>query len=151
MATLLRMSIALTLCLVTPAVIGFLWDKSPTSDSHEEIVELENRWLQAKDPKTLQAILADDFIHVLPAGFITKEEQIQYLTGNKNNDGEPRQFEDLRVRVFGNVAVTNGAVVERVANGKIRKTLFTDVFAFRDGKWQAVNAQETPLADSPAK
>ena len=29
-----------------------------------------------------------------------------------------------------------------------RKTLFTDVFAYHDGKWQAVNAQELPAAEA---
>ncbi len=64
-------------------------------------------------------------------------------------DRETRRFEDLRVRVFGSAGVVNGIVVATSANGKIRKTIFTDVFAYRDGKWQAVNAQELPLAEAP--
>ncbi|HET6886911.1 MAG TPA: hypothetical protein VFH87_03205 [Candidatus Udaeobacter sp.] len=35
----------------------------------------------------------------------------------------------------------NGAVIEATEHGE-RKTLFTDVSAYRDGKWQAVSAQE---------
>jgi hypothetical protein len=38
----------------------------------------------------------------------------------------------------------NGVVVETTDYGE-RKTLFTDVFAYRDGKWQAVSAQELPV------
>ena len=26
------------------------------------------------------------------------------------------------------------------------RTVFTDVFAYRDGRWVAINAQETPVA-----
>jgi hypothetical protein len=37
-------------------------------------------------------------------------------------------------------------VIETTEHGE-RKTLFTDVFAYRDGKWQAVSAQELPLTD----
>jgi len=50
----------------------------------------------------------------------------------------------MHVRVYGNVGIVNGVVVE---TGAVRQeTLFTDVFAYRDGKWQAVNAQELPAA-----
>jgi hypothetical protein len=53
----------------------------------------------------------------------------------------------LHVRIYGNVGIVNGMVVE-AGSGAPRKTLFTDVFACRDGKWQAVNAQEVPAADA---
>lgn len=38
--------------------------------------------------------------------------------------------------------LVNGAVIETTDRGE-RKTLFTDVY--RDGKWQAVSAQELPV------
>ena len=149
MASLARMSVALTLCLVMPVVIGFLWDKPPSRNTHDDIVQLENQWLQAEDnPKTLQSILADDFVHLAPDGLVTKDEQIRYLTTHRNGQEQGKHFEDMRVRMFANIAIANG-IVASAENGKIEKTLFTDVFAYRSGKWQAVNAQETPLADSP--
>jgi hypothetical protein len=42
------------------------------------------------------------------------------------------------------VGIVNGVVVE-ADTGSPHKTLFTDVFAYRDGRWQAINAQELPL------
>ena len=147
-----RMSVALTVCLVLPVVIGFLWDKPPASDAHDTIVQLENQWLAGEgDPAVLQSILADDFVHVLPMGLVTKQEQIDYVRGHPASHGELKHFEDLRVRIFSDVAVANGTVVASSRDGKIVKTLFTDVFAYRNGKWQAVNAQETPLAKSPGQ
>ena len=150
MSSGVRMAVAFTLWLVLPAAIGIFWDKPAAISTHDAIVQLENRWLQAEDdPEVLQSILADDFIHVLPVGFITKEEQIRYLRSRQpNRKGKTKHFEDLRVRVFGTAAIANGIVVAS-ENGKIDKTVFTDVFAYRHGEWQAVNAQETPLGDSP--
>jgi hypothetical protein len=55
-----------------------------------------------------------------------------------------KRFEDLHVRVYGETGIVNGAVIETTDRGE-RKTLFTDVFAYRDGKWQAVSAQELPV------
>ena len=59
----------------------------------------------------------------------------------------PHPVQDLRVRIFGTVGIATGIVVHESA-GKVRKTAFTDVFAYREGKWQAVSAQELPLDDT---
>ena len=110
-----------------------------------DLMQLEKKWLDAEDdPGILESILADDFIHVLPAGFVTKKEQLEYLRHYPAAHRDLKHFEDLRVRIFGTAAVVNGVVVATSADGKTRKTLFTDVFALRSGKWQAVNAQELP-------
>ena len=58
---------------------------------------------------------------------------------------QSQRFEDLHVRVYGEAGIVNGAVIETTEHGE-HKTLFTDVFAYRDGKWMAVSAQELPVA-----
>ncbi len=152
MASIYRMSVALTVCLVLPVVIGFLWEKPPANDAHDAIVQLENQWLAGEDdPAVLQSILADDFVHVLPVGFVSKSEQVDYARGHSGDHREGRHIQAMRVRIFGNVAVATGMVVASRGNDRIEKTLFTDVFARRNGNWQAVNAQETPLAESPGQ
>jgi hypothetical protein len=115
--------------------------------SKEELPKLENRWLAVeRDPNALEDILAPDFLHVVSAGIITKEEQLKFLRQHPApKQRSEKHFEDLRVRVYGEVGVVNGAVIE-TADGTKHKTLFTDVFAYRHGKWQAVNAQELPVA-----
>ena len=50
------------------------------------------------------------------------------------------------MRTYGNVGIVNGMVVTTIGVAT-QKTLFTDVFAHRDGKWRAVNAQELPVAE----
>lgn len=97
------------------------------------------------DPNSLESILADDFVHVLPVGFVTKREQLTFLRTHPHSSRETKHFEDLKIRIFGSAAVVNGVVVATDANGKVRRTLFTDVLAYRDGRWQAVNAQELAL------
>jgi len=110
-------------------------------------MELEERWLAAEDnPQVLESILADDFIHVLPSGFVTKAEQIRYVRSHpRPHHGATKHFENLKIRIYGDAGVVNGMVVVTDGDGRTRKTLFTDVFSFRNGKWQAVNAQELPL------
>jgi hypothetical protein len=120
---------------------------TPGTDQHRALEALEQRWLGVEDdPSALESILADDFIHVLPMGFVTKREQIDYMRAHPApKDGTTRRFDDLRVRVYGIAGVATGIVVATAPDGKTDRTAFTDVFAFRDGRWQAVNAQELPL------
>ena len=96
------------------------------------------------DPQALESILADDFVHVLPSGIITKRQQLDFQRMYQRIDHIKRNFEGLRVRIYGDVAIANGAVIAMDERGSTRKTYFTDVFARRNGRWQAVNAQEDP-------
>ena len=114
--------------------------------SKQELPALENRWLQVEDdPVALEGILAPDFLHVVPGAIITKDQHLQFLREHPASGRRPeKRFEDLRVRVYGEAGIVNGVVIETTDNGE-RKTLFTDVFAYRDGKWQAVSAQELPV------
>ena len=114
--------------------------------SKQALLDLENHWLQVEDdPAALESILAQDFLHVVPAGIITKGEQLSFMRRHPRREQGSKHFENLHVRVYGNVGIVNGEVVAAGKQGA-QKTLFTDVFAYRDGKWQAVNAQELPVA-----
>ena len=116
--------------------------------SKQELLDLENHWLQVEsDANALESILAPDFLHVVPAGIITKDQQLSFMRRHPAADETTKKhFEDMHVRVYGIVGIVNGIVVETGAGGS-RRTLFTDVFAYRDGKWQAVSAQELPAAE----
>lgn len=149
------LAVALLCCAAAVALArntAFAGDSS--SAAQQAVTQLERRWLQNEyDPAALNSILADDFVHVLPNGFISKQQHIAFVQAHPQQKLLKRQFEQLRVRVYGSVAIANGIVAELPAkaakDGPALKTLFTDVFAFRSGRWQAVNAQETPM--SPKK
>ena len=112
----------------------------------QEVLNLEDHWLQVEDdPNALQSVLAPDFLHVVPVGIISKKEQLDFMRKHPSRDQSSKHFEDMHVRVYGNVAIVNGMVVA-ISGRSIQKTLFTDVFAYREGKWQAVSAQELPVA-----
>jgi len=58
----------------------------------------------------VQSILADDFVHVLPIGFIGKDDHLGYLRQHTNAFPGTKRFEELRVRIYGDVAVATGIV-----------------------------------------
>ena len=98
-------------------------------------------------------ILAEDVVFVSPAGPVGKEQWIARAKQRPAPDAnETRRFDDLRIRVYGEVAIVNGAVVRTdLTHGSAIKEAFTDVFVRHDGRWQAVNSQQTPRNSAAAK
>lgn len=77
---------------------------------------------------------------------LTKAQHIQVSSTHLPPSDLTKYFEDLQVRVYGDVGIVNGSVVATNKNGDIAaETVFTDVFVYRDGRWQAINAQENAV------
>jgi hypothetical protein len=118
--------------------------------NREAIIELENEWLShISDAPTLERILADDFVHPVPAGvFLTKQQHIRWAVAHPHAASWRSTFERLDVRVYDKTAVATGIVSATEHPGdKPQRTIFTDVFVFRDGRWKAVNAQENEISN----
>lgn len=141
-----RMILALCGLLAAFLPVGLVSNAQPDGDhAKHQLLAIENEWLKSEgDPQALEHILADDFVHALPSGFITKQDQIGFVrTHHFPPDNFKRHFEALRVRVYGTAGIVNGIVVAtNSAGATVKRTVFTDVFAYRSGHWQAVNAQE---------
>ncbi|HEU4752157.1 MAG TPA: nuclear transport factor 2 family protein [Armatimonadota bacterium] len=111
------------------------------------ICALEHEWLQARDAATLERILASDFVHPVPSGvLLTRAQHIAWVVAHPRPESSKARFESLRVRFYGTTAIANGVVVAQAPGQAPRRTVFTDVFVYRDHRWQAVNAQENVVA-----
>lgn len=133
------------------AAVG--WGREPgdaarAGRDEQGLIAIERAWLNAENAATLERILAPDYVHVIPgAGFITRDQQIAWFKSHPIPPGVKRRFEDLRERIYGDVGIVNGVVVRTTSDGAApRRTLFTDVFVYREGRWQAVNSQENEAA-----
>jgi hypothetical protein len=94
-----------------------------------------------RDQEFYRGYLADDAVAVLPAGVFGKEDVIASL-GASQVPFQSSKIEDTRVRVLG---PDTGIVTYRatLATGVM---LVTTVYARRDGTWQGVLYQQTPLS-----
>lgn len=127
--------------------------RRPVSSS-AAIVRLEHEWLlagQTGDVATLNRILASDMQRPYPpeGSFIGKREMVDYARSHQSThpDTPLPQFSELHVRVYGDAAIARGILTTTDPQGKlIRKSLFTDVFIRRHGRWQAVSAQENVVS-----
>lgn len=112
------------------------------------VVALEHEWLSAGDSATLERILAPDFLHpVFTGDIIDKAQHIAFVAAHPTRASTHTRFARLDVRVYGTAAIATG-IVDAVQDGKqgVRRTVFTDVFVKRAGRWRAVSAQETEVA-----
>jgi hypothetical protein len=117
------------------------------SNDRQTLERLEHEWLQSEhDGPALQRLLADDFLHPVAAGvFLTKQQHIDWAVSHPAPTGRRKSFENLLVRVYGATGIATGIVLDVSPDGHRTRTIFTDVFVRRGGRWQAVNAQENAI------
>jgi ketosteroid isomerase-like protein len=121
------------------------------SEIEMHIKDLENQWNDAAlhhDVATMNRILAQDVVDTRSTGRVQgKAEDLADL-----KSGEPKldssSVNAMKVRVYGSVAVVNGHYVQKgTYKGKdiSGEGRFTDVFVSRQGRWECVSTQETPV------
>jgi hypothetical protein len=124
-----------------------------TADKDRQaLLALEDSWLRGEhDAATLERILAADFVHPVATGdLLTKTQHIHYSTKYLPPTGLKQRFDNLTVRLYGDVGIVTGIVITSDEHAKdVDRTIFTDVFAYRDGRWQAINAQENRMEEKP--
>jgi len=100
--------------------------------------------LKKKDDATLGCLLAEEFQDVDPQGNISDRA----TTLAKAADHRPthNELSELTPRVYGDFGYIRGLATATDAQGKIMaRVRFTDVYVYRDGRWQAVAGQESML------
>jgi hypothetical protein len=124
--------------------------KRTASGDRQAIIALENQWIDAKESATLDRVLANDFVHPVYTGdIINKTQSIDWLMKHPRPANRHARFARLDVRLFGDVGQAYGAVsVSDDTGAEVSRSVFTDVFVYRDHRWQAVSAQETVVAES---
>jgi ketosteroid isomerase-like protein len=116
-----------------------------TTGDGEAIARIEQQIAKAwvsHDRATIDAILAPEWSVTDASGHIlTKQQVLDETFGSTDRRIDTMMIDDVRVRLYGNTAVTTGRTR---ATGSYRGTSssvvlrFTDVFIRRDGRWQVV-------------
>lgn len=104
------------------------------------------------DYKYFDRIEGDEFIFTSPSGeVITKKQD---LAGEKDchKFNGSYNLEETQISLYGNTAVFTGRVAISGKNkeGKdfTHRSRFTDVFTWRDGRWQIVAGHSSKIADT---
>ncbi len=74
---------------------------------------IERQWLASEhDRAALGRILAEDFLHPVPAGvFLTKAQHIDWAVRHPAPSGRQQRFDQLRIRRYGDVGLVTGLVI----------------------------------------
>ena len=124
---------------------------SDRSKTESELLALETAWddaVVAKGTTTLRRIIADDFVMIGANGTVSDKRQLIEGIANPQLQIEPFQTEDVRVRIYGNVAVLTGRYSQRGRwKGQAYETAarYTAVYLRSGGSWRAVSAQATRI------
>lgn len=124
-----------------------------TSEVAELLGDIEQRlataWVEG-DCSFIEQILADDWsVTDLTGRVLKKAEVLEEAFGTKDRKVVSMQIDDVNVRSFGDWAIVTGRTQAageyqgEVAEVTLR---FTDVFALRDGNWQAVASHATLIS-----
>jgi len=146
-AALIRPSYCI-LVLITGCHMKALAQHRTVESDREALVALENKWLRSEHTATeLDSILASDFVHPVVTGdLLDKAQHIHFSSMPLPPANLQNHFDGLKVRLYGDVGIVNGLVVTTNDKGEeVRRTVFTDVFVYRDQRWQAINAQENEV------
>jgi hypothetical protein len=148
----LTRTLSVTLCILLLASVSISGPVRTTDSATEEFVNfLEDAWVYAivhKNFNVLNHIIADDFVGTSPNGFrYTKQEAISDLQSG-SYVVRSMVLDNVKVRVFGDTAVVTLYQNEHSKFGdedSSGRYAFTDVWVKRDGAWQAVASQGTPV------
>jgi ketosteroid isomerase-like protein len=103
-----------------------------------------------RDLAALERLYADDYTVTDDSGAITNKTQELDRLRVGSAVYESTSYEDVRVRVYDNVAIVagRGTVKGRGKNGAFHKRYFsTNVFVNQKGKWRAVAAHISGVKD----
>jgi uncharacterized protein (TIGR02246 family) len=135
-------------------------EKIDTAAISAELIKLERDWADAVkngDADTVRRVMADDIVIINPDGSApSKAEEVQAIQ-ERMVTIEAWEIQEPRVTVLdaNNAFVTGRGVIKngksKVPNSKQTIDIsgeyrFLDVYARRDGRWQAVASQTTAIS-----
>jgi ketosteroid isomerase-like protein len=125
----------------------------PAGDEREltQLVKELNEAVVRADIAVLERVLHEDYVHSRPGGVV--EDRAQYLENRKTRRVEFESLvpDEINVRVYGDTAIMTG---RSTAKGKDQygtmdeQRRWTRVLVRRDGGWQFVHFQGTPITKS---
>jgi ketosteroid isomerase-like protein len=128
-------------------------DKTPQNEIEiqQVIRKFGEAWAQ-NDMTTLERLLSEDYIHTDYLGKVqNKVEWLEYVRDRKAKGGMNKiEFADVKVRLYGDVAVVTGRNIIKGAlteQGKEAGTLirFTQVLLRKPEGWLRTTFQATPI------
>ena len=149
MLTLATTMLWLSSCTSTPPVASPSADTKPatTENVEQALMQMERDWVDATvkhDAAAFGRIVADDWSANSWDG--QTFDKAKAIADFPSGTTASITLDPMKVRIFGDVAIVTGGDTEKSTyKGKDSSGhyIWTDVFAKRNGQWQAVSSQST--------
>ena len=134
---------------ILPIVAVFCLCHCSVQKDHKEtehyILDSERHWAESVatgDTSAIERIVADDFIGVDPKGRLYIKQQMIDDTRNAPKYFVSNRLNDVKVRFYGNTAITQGSETWEKRSGERGRSVWTDTWLQRDGRWQIIAAED---------
>jgi len=148
-----KMDLLVVVASALSLTVGVIAASTQDQDMASVISDLEQRLAQAwvsRDRVFIEGLLAPDWTVTDPSGrILTREQVIQETFSSAERQIETMTVDEVKVRVLGPVAIATGRTRATGSYQGQRASValrFTDVFHFRDGRWQVIASQGTTIA-----
>lgn len=121
-----------------------------TDQSKDEnaLIQIEQTWalaLEQHNPDVFQCILADEFEDAGTDGKLT--DRAATLAKVTNHNSVHHELSDFHARVYGDFGFIRGMATALDPRTKlVLKVRFTDVYVYRDKRWQCVAGHESLIS-----
>jgi ketosteroid isomerase-like protein len=119
--------------------------KQTNADDLDTLQRLNSSYIrsvQMSDVRWFDENLAEDFINSNPDGSLV--DRAQFLAQIVRPCAVSHfEAEDVRIRIFGEIAIIHGRTVYRKPDGQAGTGRYTDVYSRRQGRWLCVSADVT--------
>jgi len=119
----------------------------PQTKDGTALVQNEQTWakaLEQRDSVGLSCLLAKEFEDAGPDGAL--EDRDTTLTKAAKHQPLHHELTEMHAYVNGDFGYIRGLATAVDAQGKVQaRVRFTDIYVYRDGRWQAVAAHESML------
>ena len=125
----------------------------PTGQAKNEnaLSQIERTWasaLEHRDVDALGCILAEEFQDADPKGNLS--DRAVTLEKAASHRAVHHELTELKAHVHGDFGYIRGLATAVGARGKVvARVRFTDIYVYRDGRWQAVAGHESMLRAAP--
>ena len=140
--------LAVPLALVLSALAADCPKNQPKTEA--ALIDLEQNWaavLSRKDADAIACLVADEFEDADVDGSLhSRGQMLEHIPKRKPG---VNHLSEMRAHVEGNSGFTRGLATLVDASGKVvARVRFTDVFTYRDGRWQALAGHESLLGEA---
>lgn len=121
---------------------------APSARDRAQLEELNARWLRSyetRDRDALASVLGEDFVGLYGDRALGKPDMLARLANGRVTSV---RWEDLRISVNGDTAVVTAVstlVTQREQGPTTNRYRYADVYARRNGRWQAIASHVVPL------